>query len=67
MENGQIKKKIDDRHFGFIRTGDGREVFFHGSALIETSWDDLNPDDEVTFEIEESPKGPRAINVKRAE
>jgi len=64
MHTGKIKKLVRDRGFGFISDTDGREVFFHQSSLIETKFDALNEEQTVEFEIEQSPKGPRAINVR---
>ena len=63
MHTGKIKKLVRGRGFGFIDDTDGREVFFHQSALMGITFDALNEDQEVTFEIEKSPKGPRAINI----
>ena len=63
MHTGKIKKLISDRGFGFISDTDGREVFFHQSGLVDVTFDALREDQEVVFEIEKSPKGPRAINV----
>ena len=64
MHTGKIKKLIRDRGFGFISDSDGREVFFHQSSLIDAKFDVLNEEQSVEFEIEKSPKGPRAINVR---
>jgi CspA family cold shock protein len=64
MFTGKIKKLVRERGFGFIAGTDGREVFFHQSALIDAQFDSLNEDQDVEFEVEKSPKGPRAINVK---
>jgi len=64
MHTGKIKKVVRERGFGFISDSDGREVFFHQSSLIDTQFDALKEDSEVEFEVENSPKGPRAINVK---
>jgi len=63
MHAGKIKKLVRDRGFGFISDTDGREVFFHQSSLVDVTFDTLNEDQEVSFDIENSPKGPRAINV----
>ena len=64
MHTGKIKKLIRDRGFGFINDTDGKEVFFHQSGLAEGAvFDSLTGEEEVEFEIEDSPKGPRAINV----
>lgn len=64
MHTGKIKKLVRERGFGFISDTDGREVFFHQSSLIEAKFDDLKEEQGVEFEIENSPKGPRAVNVK---
>ncbi len=64
MSKGKIKKLIRDRGFGFISATDGREVFFHQSSLVDVEFDALNEEQEVEFEVEKSPKGTRAINVK---
>ncbi len=63
MHKGKIKKLIRERGFGFISDLDGREVFFHQSSLVDVKFDALNEEQEVDFEIEKSPKGPRDINV----
>ena len=63
MQKGKIKKLVSDRGFGFIEDADGKEVFFHQSSLVGTAFDALQGNEEVEFEIEDSPKGPRAVNV----
>jgi CspA family cold shock protein len=63
MHKGKIKKLVRERGFGFISDTDGSEVFFHQSALVDLKFDSLNEGQEVEFEIEKSPKGPRAVNV----
>ena len=63
MHKGKIKKLVRERGFGFIDDTDGREVFFHQSSLEGTTFDALKGDEEVEFEVENSDKGPRAINV----
>ncbi|MBN1522078.1 MAG: cold shock domain-containing protein [Candidatus Aureabacteria bacterium] len=63
MHKGQIKKLVRDRGFGFIKAVDGRELFFHQSTLLQASFDDLKEGQELEFDVEKSPKGPRAINV----
>lgn len=63
MHKGKIKKLIRDRGFGFIDDTDGREVFFHQSSVVDTEFNTLAEDQKVEFEVEKSPKGPRAINI----
>jgi len=66
MHTGKIKKLVRDRGFGFISDTDGKELFFHQSGLVDVQYDALNEDQAVTFEVEQSPKGPRAVNVRVA-
>ena len=61
MATGTIKKVVADRGFGFITASDTKEYFFHRNSLDSTlDFDRLNGGEAVTFEIEDSPKGPRA-------
>jgi cold shock protein len=65
MQNGTIKKIVPDRGFGFIAADDGKEYFFHRSDT-ETSFDSLRGGEGVVFQVEVSPKGPRASRVRVA-
>jgi CspA family cold shock protein len=67
VQNGTIKKLVSDRGFGFISGEDGQEYFFHRSGMAAGGgFDDLRGGENVTFEIERSPKGPRAGQVRVA-
>ncbi len=61
---GKIKKIVGDRGFGFISDTDGRELFFHRSGVEGTQFDSLQEDQKVEFEVESSPKGPRAVHIR---
>jgi CspA family cold shock protein len=64
MTNGTIKKVISERGFGFIAAEDGKEYFFHRGGLeAPLDFDRLSGGEKVSFEIETSPKGPRAVRV----
>ena len=67
MPEGRIKKIIHDRGFGFVRADDGNEVFFHRTELSTVDFDSLQEGQAVTFEVVNSPKGPRARNMKQTE
>ena len=62
MAEGTIKKIVPDRGFGFISGEDGKEYFFHRSAIA--NFDALRGGERVSFEVEPSPKGPRAGRVR---
>lgn len=64
MHTGKIKKLVRERGFGFITDTDGREVFFHQSSVMEAKFDSLKEEQAVEFEVENSEKGPRAVNVR---
>ena len=64
---GTIKTLIVEKHFGFITPEDGsKDVFFHESGLNGITFAELKSGDVVSFDVEQSEKGPRAVNVVRA-
>jgi CspA family cold shock protein len=69
MMKGTIKKLIRERGFGFINAEDGREIFFHTTALQGMTFASLIEGQPVEFDVEKSSndprsKGPRALNVQ---
>ena len=63
MPQGTIKKLVTERGFGFI-AGDSGEIFFHHSALIGSTFEELQEGQAVEYEEGSGPKGPRAENVR---
>jgi CspA family cold shock protein len=63
MAAGTIKRIARDKGFGFIRDAGGQDWFFHRSS-VQGSFDGLNEGQKVSFDEEQSPKGPRAGNVR---
>jgi len=64
VTTGTIKKVVADRGFGFIAAEDAKEYFFHRGGLDSSlDFDRLTGGERVEFEIEQSPKGPRAVKV----
>ncbi len=64
--NGVVKKKTD-KGFGFITVeGEEKDLFFHSNSLVDITFDELQEGDNVTFEVEDSPKGKNAVNVQKA-
>ena len=61
MTNGTVKFFNNARGFGFITPDDGgKDLFVHKSDLV----DEITEGDKVSYDVEESEKGLRAINVK---
>ncbi|MEI7741449.1 MAG: cold shock domain-containing protein [bacterium] len=59
-----IIKRLTDKGFGFITPeGQEKDIFFHSTSVQGTTFDALKVGDKVSFETEESEKGPRAVNV----
>ncbi len=68
MDEGAIKS-INERGFGFIHPHNaGSDIFFHASALVGVTLDELRRGDRVTYTSDPDPrgKGPRATEVRRA-
>jgi CspA family cold shock protein len=67
VATGTIKKLVADRGFGFITADDAKDYFFHRDALDSSlDFDRLVGGERVEFDIESSPKGPRASRVRSA-
>jgi CspA family cold shock protein len=63
MANGIVKWFNDRKGYGFIEQEDGPDVFVHHSGINSSGFKSLQEGDKVTFDIEEGPKGPSAVNV----
>lgn len=57
---GKVKFFNEIKEFGFIIAEDGKEYFVHKSGIKEGN---LNENDSVSFDIEKSDRGPKAVNV----
>ena len=61
MNKGKVKFYNDSKGFGFIKDSDSpKEYYVHSSGLK----DNIQENDEVSFELEEGKKGLIAVNVK---
>jgi CspA family cold shock protein len=63
MPQGTIKKVIADKGFGFIE-GDKGDLFFHHSEIEGATIETLQVGQQVTYEEGQSPKGPRAEQIR---
>ena len=56
--------RIDrEQGFGFIRTPDGREIYFHRNAFLDGEFDRVEVGTEVRFEEEMGDDGPQATTL----
>ncbi len=62
---GKVKWFNESKGFGFITREDGVDVFVHYTAIQGNGFKTLTEGQEVSFEIADGPKGPKAINVTK--
>jgi cold shock protein len=61
---GTIARVVEQKGFGFIKAeGADGDIFFHMSALKNSSFTKLKSGQKVTFDLTDSSKGARAENV----
>lgn len=66
MINGVVKWFNDSKGFGFIEQENGPDIFVHYSGINSDGFKTLSEGDKVTFNVEESEKGPAAFDVVTA-
>ena len=67
MITGTVKWFNDAKGFGFITPSDGgKDVFVHHSAIQGQGFKSLTEGQKVQFELQSTPKGPSAANVRPA-
>jgi cold shock CspA family protein len=65
LPTGQIARLFDEPRgrYGFLRTDDGREIYFHEHAVLD-DWEDLRIGHRVRFVEESGDRGPQASTVE---
>jgi len=63
MATGKVKWFDTKKGFGFIQQDGGPDVFVHYSAIGGEGFRNLQEGQPVEFELQDSPKGPKAVNV----
>ena len=65
---GTVKWFNGKKGFGFIEREDKeKDSFVHASAVKAAGMRFLNEGDKLEFELEDGPKGPSAINLKKVD
>ena len=63
---GTVKWFNGKKGFGFIEREDKeKDVFCHASSVKAAGMRFLNEGDKLEFELEDGPKGPSAVNLKK--
>jgi len=65
MFKGKVKWYDETKGFGFIKSESGEDIFVHRTGLLD-SYDMLETDQEVVFEVKQGDKGLVAYDVKTA-
>jgi cold shock protein len=67
MPSGTVKWFSDEKGFGFITPDDGqKDLFVHYTGIESDGYKSLAEGSKVTYEPEDGPKGPKAVNVRPA-
>jgi len=63
--HGKVDKIFYADGYGFLRTPDDREIYFHQNAIVDSEFEDLNVGDEVRFHEEMGEQGPQVTSMSR--
>ncbi len=64
MGEGQVKWFNEKKGYGFIQQENGQDLFVHYTAIQSDGFKTLTEGQRVRFEVEDTPKGPKAKNVQ---
>jgi CspA family cold shock protein len=65
LAEGKVKWFNEAKGFGFITSEESGDIFVHYSSIQSNGFKTLAEGDSVSFDIEQGPKGPKAINVTK--
>ncbi|MFT7615440.1 MAG: CspA family cold shock protein [Candidatus Woesearchaeota archaeon] len=64
--NGKVKFFKSDKQFGFVTDDNDTDYFVHVSGFADENMV-LRAGDDVTFDTEDTDRGVKAVNIKKAE
>lgn len=62
----RVARLFTEEGYGFLKTADGREIYFHRNSVLEPGFERLEVGMDVAFAEEEGSEGPQASTVKLA-
>ncbi len=66
MANGTVKWFSSEKGYGFITPDDtGKDLFVHHTAVVGSGYKSLDEGARVSYDAENGPKGPQAVNVQQ--
>ncbi|MBM3847356.1 MAG: cold shock domain-containing protein [Verrucomicrobia bacterium] len=65
MASGKVKWFDNKKGYGFILHDSGKDVFVHHSSIKGAGFKTLQEGEVVAYELVDSDKGPKAVNVER--
>ena len=66
--NGTVKWYNGKKGYGFVQRDDGeKDAFLHASAVKAAGLRYVNEGEKYSFNLEDGPKGPSAVNLKKIE
>ncbi|KKM86548.1 hypothetical protein LCGC14_1277850 [marine sediment metagenome] len=65
MAQGTVKWFNESKGFGFITQDNGTDVFAHYSAISGDGFKTLDEGQEVSFDVVDGEKGPKAENITK--
>ena len=65
LAEGTVKWFSNKKGYGFIEQEGDKDLFVHHSAINMTGFKTLEKGDRVSFDVEESDRGPEAKNVTK--
>jgi CspA family cold shock protein len=65
LGDGIVKWFSEKKGYGFIEQEDGPDIFVHFSSINAPGFKTLSEGEHVSFDIEESDRGPVAKNVNK--
>jgi CspA family cold shock protein len=64
MANGKVKWFDNKKGYGFITSDKDEDVFVHHSEIQGHGFKTLETGDEVSFDVTQGGKGPKAVQVR---